>query len=103
MPPLDDEAASPSSPALSTDAPTPSGRHDIEPRLLQAGQYGKWTFDGNWYGVPPGTDLLAGLANHEVTEHEDGTITVSPSIAVSDGSGGQQWHGYLERGQWRQA
>lgn len=32
---------------------------------------------------------LAGrrIADHDVTEHEDGTIT---------------WHGYLERGLWRE-
>jgi hypothetical protein len=39
------------------------------------------------------------LGKHEVTEHEDGTITVSPSI-LNPGQGG--WHGFLERGVWRQ-
>ena len=35
--------------------------------------------------------------DHAVTEHEDGTITVSPSIFdAPDG-----WHGWLERGVWR--
>lgn len=37
------------------------------------------------------------LRTHTVTEHEDGTITVSPSIFdAPDG-----WHGFLERGVWR--
>jgi hypothetical protein len=79
---------------------------DCEPHLLRAGQYGKWDHDGKWYAVPPGTDLLAGLAKHEVTEHEDGTITVSPSIEVSGGIHSHMvshWHGYLERGIWREA
>ena len=58
---------------------------EVEPHLLKSGQYGRWTYDGNWYAVPPGTDLLAGLAKHEVIEHEDGTITVSPSIEVRGG------------------
>jgi hypothetical protein len=40
------------------------------------------------------------VSRHEVTEHEDGTITVSPSILVSDATG-ELWHGYLERGVWR--
>lgn len=40
------------------------------------------------------------LSQHEVTAHEDGTITVSPSILVTDDSG-ELWHGYLERGVWR--
>jgi hypothetical protein len=38
---------------------------------------------------------------HTIVEHEDGTITVSPSILVT-GSHGKQWHGYLERGVWRE-
>lgn len=38
---------------------------------------------------------------HTFTEEEDGTLTVSPSIlAVRPGGGG--WHGYLERGVWRE-
>lgn len=55
---------------------------------------------GVWSGVTP-NGLHGNLANHEVVEHEDGTITVSPSILVDNGTGGQQWHGYLERGVWR--
>lgn len=39
------------------------------------------------------------LGDHDVVEHEDGTITVHPSILnASDGG----WHGYLERGVWRE-
>lgn len=38
------------------------------------------------------------LVTHSIVEHEDGTITVSPSILVT---GGEEWHGYLERGIWR--
>lgn len=44
---------------------------------------------------------LGNLAAHDVEEHEDGTITVSPSILVSDHTG-ELWHGYLERGVWRE-
>lgn len=72
------------------------------PHVLQPGQYGKWARDGNWYAVPPGQPaLLANLARHDVTEHEDGTITVSPSILVQAGALGT-WHGFLERGIWRE-
>lgn len=71
-------------------------RHDASPHLFEPGDYGRW--DGKWYGM---TSVgLAGLANHEVVEHEDGTITVSPSILCSTGE--QSWHGYLERGIWRE-
>lgn len=67
--------------------------------LLQPGEYAIGP-DGAWYGMTP-NDHLASLAKHDVTEHEDGTITVSPSIKVSEPAGAELWHGYLERGVWR--
>jgi hypothetical protein len=36
----------------------------------------------------------------EITEHEDGTITVRPSIADPEPGG---WHGFLSRGVWSAA
>lgn len=65
---------------------------------LEEGEYGQGT-DGVWYGRPPGNHM-GNLSSHTVTEHEDGTITVSPSILIDDGR--SKWHGYLERGAWRQ-
>ncbi len=56
--------------------------------------------DGSWRGESP-NGLPVWLKTHAVTEHEDGTITVSPSILVGD-RGKKQWHGYLERGIWRE-
>jgi hypothetical protein len=56
-----------------------------------------------WYcrAPVPGEIMFSGnLTNHEVTEHEDGTITVSPSILIRRGRG-KEWHGWLERGVWR--
>lgn len=44
---------------------------------------------------------MGNLGKHDVTEHEDGTITVSPSILVSNPQEGELWHGFLERGVWR--
>lgn len=76
-------------------------REDQE-RHLQAGEYGKDALDGFWRARPPETELVANLGKHEVTEHEDGTITVSPSIGVHQSNVGT-WHGYLERGVWRLA
>jgi hypothetical protein len=68
------------------------------------GDYGQDPKTGRWYGRVPGGDL-GDLTNHQITEHEDGTITVSPSILVygGDGQGGyrEAWHGFLERGVWR--
>ena len=75
-------------------------RQDItdEHPVLEIGEYGK---KGNhWLGCTP-NGLFAGLGNHEVVEHEDGTITASPSILVTHWSG-KSWHGYLERGIWRE-
>jgi hypothetical protein len=83
--------------------PTQGTRRDWTDGLLQPGEYGKFSVDGEWYGVPPNhPNLLAGLAKHDVVEHEDGTITVSPSILVKAGRNGVEWHGYLERGVWRE-
>lgn len=57
---------------------------------------------GEWLAVTP-NGLHGGLGNHNVTQHDDGTITVSPSILVNRGMTGATWHGYLERGVWRSA
>lgn len=75
--------------------------YDKEPHQLEPGEYGRWDQDnGNWYAHCPGSDdLTANLTSHTITEHEDGTITVSPSILCGDGK--VEWHGYLERGVWR--
>lgn len=73
--------------------------------FLAPGDYGQDN-DGDWYARPP-NGHLGSLASHEVTEHEDGTITVAPSILVRwDGQRDgvdvvEEWHGYLERGLWR--
>lgn len=40
------------------------------------------------------------LVSHTVEEHEDGTITVSPSILVSNPQQGELYHGWLKRGVW---
>lgn len=75
--------------------------------LLQPGAYGR--LRGTWYASTP-NGHLGDLRAHDVVEHEDGTITVSPSILVSlpltvngveVGGDRTLWHGYLERGVWR--
>lgn len=54
---------------------------------------------GVWYVVDPDGKAGAILPSlHTITEHEDGTITCSPSLVMPCG-----WHGYLERGVWRSA
>ena len=68
---------------------------------LEPGDYVKIQ-DGTFMSRVPDPKFHAGcLAGHEVTEHEDGTITVSPSILHTEPNVGQ-WHGFLERGVWRE-
>ena len=70
---------------------------------LEPGDFAFCRQDGSWYGSTPTGDL-ANLANHQITVHEDGMISVSPSILVStsrDGVPLELWHGFLDRGVWR--
>lgn len=72
---------------------------------LEAGDYRRSA--GKWECRPPGDypeTVQGSLGNHEVVEHEDGTITVSPSILIQTTWAGEPvtWHGYLERGVWRE-
>ena len=73
---------------------------------LNDGDYGM-DKHGKWYVRPPGQHA-GGIGDHEVEEHEDGTITVSPSIVLHeptgefDASGNpilkEIWHGHLIEG-----
>lgn len=54
---------------------------------------------GVWYAVDPSGGAGAILPSvHTVTEHEDGTISVTPSLVMPSG-----WHGFLQRGVWSSA
>ena len=70
----------------------------------EPGDYG--FYKGAWHCIVPAIGCAVGNLNgHTVTEHEDGTITVTPSILVygGDGKGGkvEEYHGYLTRGVWK--
>lgn len=68
----------------------------------QPGDYGKQP-DGQWYCVTP-SGRFGGLTQHAVIENLDGTITVSPSILVSEPRVDDlPWHGWLIKGEWTQA
>jgi hypothetical protein len=103
--------------------------------ILEPGDYVKLT-GGPWVereGIPivvarGPKGHTCNLRNHTITEHDDGTLTVSPSILVyprapiaysaeerarvaelagedyvrAHESGTPGWHGYLERGVWRE-
>jgi len=64
---------------------------------VQPGDYWKSEY-GHWFAKAP-NGFIGNLKGHEVVEHDDGTITVSPSMLVDDGE--SNWHGYLEKGVWR--
>lgn len=72
--------------------------HALDPYFYSPGDYGRW--QGNWYARTP-NGHIANLRLHDVVEHSDGTITVSPSIRVTAQDGA--WHGYIEKGIWREA
>jgi hypothetical protein len=73
-------------------------------RDSQPGDYMK--VKGMHIGQPEGQEIwyirdpagkIGTIRSHTVIEHEDGSITVQPSIwDAPDG-----WHGWLERGLWR--
>jgi hypothetical protein len=62
------------------------------------GAYGR-TYSG-WWCMAPGRHG-GNLNAHQVVEHDDGTITVSPSILVTSGGDGRElFHGWLTAGMW---
>ncbi len=70
---------------------------------LQEGDYGFDPAQNHWVVRPP-TCHAGGIPEHTVIEHEDGTVTVSPSILLEDfdeDGHPKDWHGYLEHGVWR--
>lgn len=54
------------------------------------------TDDDCWLVIAPDGSMcsLGAVSPHTVTEHEDGTITVTPSIVTNT------WHGFLQAGVW---
>lgn len=69
--------------------------------LLKEGEYVCQKLDDQsfFHGMCP-NGLLCNLSSHNVIEHSDRTITVSPSILCSNGT--ETWHGFLEKGIWKQ-
>lgn len=75
---------------------------------LEPGDYGRATNlatqgrPSGWWQVraPDGSQGSLSPNLHTVVEHDDGSITVTPSIDFSQRRS-NGWHGYLERGTWR--
>lgn len=59
-----------------------------------------WRLDGAWWAITP-NGYLANLSAHHVIEHEDGAITVHPSIRVSTAQDVELWYGFLQHGVWK--
>ena len=80
------------------------GEEDFAWRVASTpGAYG--TRNGvDWYCTTP-NGLFGNISKHAIMEHDDGTITVAPSILITSGLDHRQpsWHGWLERGVWREA
>lgn len=58
-----------------------------------------WQNGGIWWLYLPGGGI-GNLPNHDVTEHEDGTITVSPSVLMTSNRADRRRHGFLRKGVW---
>ncbi len=52
--------------------------------------------------VTPNGNGPARLEGWTLGEHDDGTITMSPSILAHADGQHDEWHGYLEAGVWRE-
>lgn len=64
---------------------------------LSPGDYVFWS--GIWWARTP-NGHLCNLIKHQVTEHANGSISVSPSIRVSDMYHRELYHGFIRDGQW---
>jgi len=61
-----------------------------------------WRGPAQWWIYLPRAGI-GRLTNHKVTEHEDRTITVRPSIGLRKTAAGRfERHGHLTRGEWRE-
>lgn len=70
--------------------------------VMKPGDYGQ-DAEGRWWVIPPKKGVVGGaLTLHGIEVHTDGSITVTGSILLP-GAHGTSWHGYLERGEWREA
>lgn len=81
-------------PDLTDDSDLPSGWKEEE-RICY------WRSPNHWWIYLPEAGI-GRLTRHTVVEHEDGTITVTPSIAQGPAGGPWKRHGFLTRGEWKE-
>ncbi len=75
---------------------------NVEYRDAQPGDYWKPDYEHRqpnewWFRDPTGS--FGRVVHHQVAEHDDGTITVHPSI-LRTGGDTPGFHGWLKRGVW---
>jgi len=76
---------------------------------MSPGEYRKGLNPNEWWIYPPPSEKyptphIGRIAIHTVEEHEDGTITVSPSIReLGYQDMPDAWHGFLKHGVWSEA
>lgn len=58
------------------------------------------TLGEGWFVRPPGTPIAVCLWNWNIEEHDDGTISVTPSIEYGLPGEPYYWHGFLKHGVW---
>lgn len=73
---------------------------ETKPWDFEAGDY--TVRDGVAWVCLPNDDHGRSLRTWDLTEHGDGTVTLSPSILDRPADGSQGWHGFLESGVWRE-
>jgi hypothetical protein len=78
-----------------------SDKPDFKWEKVKPGDYFKERGGGWFVMAPTGEQGSVRSPNWTITEHEDRTITVSPSIWFNKERNG--YHGFLERGTWRPA
>ena len=74
--------------------------YPIDPRDFKAGDYAIVSRAGQrelWFRDPLGA--VGRVIHHTITEHDDGTVTVNPSIMV-EGNPAGVFHGWLKQGVW---
>lgn len=82
---------------------TSDGIYDVETTMAN-GAYVKVPEDHRYYAmgirwlISYGTCGAIREGTHTVEEHDDGAITVSPSLVMPYSTAGERWHGWLRRG-----
>ena len=76
-----------------------------QPHELQPGEYALASEDAQvvWLCSPVGKAGHVSAPTWGITVEQDGTVTVSPSIWWDAHESPPGWHGFLERGIWREA